>query len=59
MFKNEAGEGVKGRLNTVQKTDNLVREGVPYRYKLEPSNVKFDSSTVSVSVKCVANVSVI
>ena len=28
MFKNEGGK-VKGRLNNVQKTDYLVREGVP------------------------------
>ena len=27
MFKNEGG--VKGRLNNVKKTDDLVREGVP------------------------------
>ena len=29
MFKNEGGGGVIGRLNNVQKTDDLVREGVP------------------------------
>ena len=29
MFINEGG-GVKGRLNNVKKTDDMVREGVPY-----------------------------
>ena len=29
MFKNEGGEGVKGRLTNVKKTDNLVLESVP------------------------------
>ena len=33
MFKNEGGEGVKGRLNNVQKTDDLVQEKVPKHAK--------------------------